>query len=39
MRCFAVLGTLAPERLLAADEIVERIDVPLMQRLLADSRA
>lgn len=35
MRCLAVLGTLAPERLAAADEIVERIDVPLMERLLA----
>jgi beta-phosphoglucomutase len=34
MRCFAVLGTLAPERLAQADEIVERIDVALMQRLL-----
>jgi beta-phosphoglucomutase-like phosphatase (HAD superfamily) len=34
MRCFAVLGTLAPERLRDADEIVERIDVPLMKRLL-----
>jgi beta-phosphoglucomutase len=34
MRCVAVLGTLAPERLAAADEIVERIEVPLMQRLL-----
>ena len=34
MRCLAVLGTLSPERLGAADEIVERIDVPLMQRLL-----
>jgi hypothetical protein len=34
MRCVAVLGTLAPHRLAAADEIVERIDVPLMQRLL-----
>jgi beta-phosphoglucomutase len=34
MRCFAVLGTLAPERLAQADEIVERIDVPLMERLL-----
>jgi beta-phosphoglucomutase len=34
MRCLAVLGTLAPERLRAADEIVERIDVPLLQRLL-----
>jgi beta-phosphoglucomutase len=34
MRCFAVLGTLAPERLAQADEIVARIDVPLMERLL-----
>jgi beta-phosphoglucomutase len=34
MRCFAVLGTLAPERLAQADEIVERIDVALMERLL-----
>jgi beta-phosphoglucomutase len=39
MRCLAVLGTLSPERLGAAGEIVERIDVPLMQRMLADSRA
>lgn len=34
MRCLAVLGTLAPERLARADEIVERIDVPLVRRLL-----
>jgi beta-phosphoglucomutase len=34
MSCVAVLGTLAPERLSAADEIVERLDVPLMERLL-----
>lgn len=34
MRCLAVLGTLPAERLAVADEIVERIDVPLMQRLL-----
>jgi HAD superfamily hydrolase (TIGR01509 family) len=34
MRCFAVLGTLSPERLAQADEIVERIDVHLMERLL-----
>jgi beta-phosphoglucomutase len=34
MRCFAVLGTLAPERLSGADEIVERIDVSLMRRVL-----
>jgi beta-phosphoglucomutase len=32
--CIAVLGTLAPERLAAADEIVPGIDVELMQRLL-----
>ncbi|MEX2464843.1 MAG: HAD family phosphatase [Gaiellaceae bacterium] len=30
----AVLGTLAPERLANADEIVERVDVDLMRRLL-----
>jgi HAD superfamily hydrolase (TIGR01509 family) len=34
MRCLAVLGTLAPERLSEADEIVERIDLDLMRRLL-----
>jgi HAD superfamily hydrolase (TIGR01509 family) len=34
MRCIAVLGTLAPTRLAAADEIVERLDVPLVRRLL-----
>lgn len=34
MRCLAVLGTLAPDRLAEADEIVARIDVPLMERLL-----
>jgi HAD superfamily hydrolase (TIGR01509 family) len=34
MRVVAVLGTLAPERLAQADELVDRIDVPLMQRLL-----
>ena len=33
-RCLAVAGTLAPERLAAADELVERIDVELMRRLL-----
>jgi beta-phosphoglucomutase len=33
-RCFAVLGTLSPERLAQADEIVERIDVLLMRRVL-----
>ena len=34
MRCIAVLGTLAPARLAAADEIVPAIDVELMQRLI-----
>ncbi len=33
MRCFAVLGTLSPDRLAQADEIVDRIDLPLMRRL------
>ena len=32
MRCIALLGTVAPERLAAADEIVERIDVALLAR-------
>jgi beta-phosphoglucomutase len=34
MRCIAVLGTLAPERLAGADEIVEGLDVAVMRRLL-----
>lgn len=34
MRCLAVLGTLAPERLAHADEIVPGIDVAVLQRLL-----
>jgi HAD superfamily hydrolase (TIGR01509 family) len=34
MRCIAVLGTLSPERLAAADEIVPALDVGLMQRTL-----
>jgi beta-phosphoglucomutase len=37
MRCFAVLGTLSPERLSQADEIVERIDPPLIQRLFDEA--
>jgi HAD superfamily hydrolase (TIGR01509 family) len=37
MRCFAVLGTLSPERLSQADEIIERIDLPFMQRLLEEA--
>ena len=32
MRCIAVLGTASPERLAAADEIVERVDVALLAR-------
>jgi beta-phosphoglucomutase len=35
LRCIAVLGTLSPARLLRADEIAERVDVPLLERLLA----
>lgn len=34
MRCIAVLGTLPPERLAAADEIVRALDPGLMRRLL-----
>jgi beta-phosphoglucomutase len=33
-RAIAVLGTLAPERLAAAEQIVPAVDVPLMRRLL-----
>jgi beta-phosphoglucomutase len=33
-RCIAVLGTLEPERLAAADEVVARLDVGVMKRLL-----
>jgi len=36
MRCFALAGTLAPERLRAADGIVERLDAALMRKLLGD---
>ena len=34
LRCVGVLGTMGPERLRHADELVERIDVDLMRRLL-----
>lgn len=34
MQCIAVLGTLPPERLAAADEIAPALDVGLMQRVL-----
>jgi beta-phosphoglucomutase len=34
MRCLAVLGTLDPERLAAADDIVPALDVQLLRRLL-----
>jgi beta-phosphoglucomutase len=35
LQCVAVLGTHPPERLAAADEIVETLDVGLLRRLLA----
>ena len=35
MRCVAVLGSATPDRLTAADEIVERLDAPTVRRLLA----
>lgn len=35
MRCVAILGTLAPERLAAADELAERLDVELVRRLVS----
>jgi HAD superfamily hydrolase (TIGR01509 family) len=35
LRCLAVLGTLAPDRLWQADESVESVAVPLMERLLS----
>lgn len=35
LRCIAVLGTLPADRLAEADEIVERIDVAILERLLA----
>ncbi len=35
LRVLGVLGTLAPERLAQADELVERVDVRLMRQLLA----
>ena len=34
-RCLAVRGTVAPERLAKAEELVDAIDVPLLERLLA----
>jgi beta-phosphoglucomutase len=34
MRCVAILGTLAPERLAGADELAERLDLELVRRLL-----
>ncbi len=36
LRCIAVGGTLRPERLARAEAVVERIDVPLLQRLLGE---
>jgi HAD superfamily hydrolase (TIGR01509 family) len=34
MRCVGVLGTLAPGRLAAADELAERLDATLVERLV-----
>ena len=34
MRCVALLGTLSPERLQDADEVAEKLDVALVQRLV-----
>jgi beta-phosphoglucomutase len=34
MRCVGILGTLAPERLAAADELAERLDAMLIERLV-----
>lgn len=34
-RCVAIRGTVAPERLARAEELVDAIDVPLLERLLA----
>ena len=34
MRCLALLGTMPAERLAAADELIERIDLDLVRRLL-----
>jgi beta-phosphoglucomutase len=34
MRCLAVFGTLSPDRLAAADAIVDRVDVELMRKLV-----
>jgi beta-phosphoglucomutase-like phosphatase (HAD superfamily) len=34
MRCLALLGTMPPERLAAADELIEQIDLELVRRLL-----
>jgi len=34
LRCVGVLGTMGADRLRAADELVERVDVALMERLL-----
>jgi HAD superfamily hydrolase (TIGR01509 family) len=34
-RCVAIRGTVAPERLAAAEELVDALDLPLLERLLA----
>ncbi|MDQ3865684.1 MAG: HAD family phosphatase [Actinomycetota bacterium] len=36
MHCVALLGTLAPERLAAADELAERLDVELVRRFVGE---
>ncbi|MDX6545408.1 MAG: beta-phosphoglucomutase, partial [Gaiellales bacterium] len=39
MRCLGLIGTMRPERLAAADELVEALDVALIERLLDPDRA
>jgi hypothetical protein len=36
MRCIAVRGTLAPERLAKADELIEALEPGVVSRLLAE---
>ena len=36
MRCVALLGTLAPERLKRADEVAEKLDVRLVRRMVGE---
>ncbi|MDX6548895.1 MAG: beta-phosphoglucomutase [Gaiellales bacterium] len=39
MRCLGLVGTMLPERLAAADELVDALDVALIKRLLDPDRA